>query len=866
MAATDLLDYSNEQGLNVDCTPERQQGMGSLSGSGRSSVRKSGKLRKLFTPKELHSVDENTDISPEPCLKRKRLSSISHTATVANGSYIDSSFDVVDVTPGINGLQSLTFRSHLNNYSSVPVGNLKVTPESMQHCDSFNKNDSESLPLSPVSIKMYENGKKMEKVGRKGLFCRKGSKSSGVSGITSLSAAKTSHATSSKCSGSVIGNSLDTTGRVHRRQTEIIHHTKQNGLGNFSELIHKIPCRTEAIISPQKSPQCNEDEEELPPTQPIASLLLRGVVAYAEVRSGGDNRSMGIKAHLRSLGANVRDKFTNDVTHVVFNEGLLSTYKKAIKRKVHLVSVSWIEECKNAQTIVSERLYPPFDMAKYESPNLLKKFRKAKSLQPDFENVEEKIKKRRQKKFVSDIKENEPEIELLEEHTCKKQIKVPEFLQNVSNENGLVRTLLSVADIGPEYEKIVNRPVSPTLSEEEDFSIPLAVRLLRKILTPQPSPELTSSREGAADRLKMASSVDDMSISPGASNIQETPKRQCGQDLQRRNKVLPCSFMDGKDTDTADTGAEVGINNFNVTTQRNNLSQSLSESPALSRSGKVSLAKPVRNILLCSKDSGAKNDKCNMSSAKLHTTTGGVADSMIKSGKNEVRKGEKRKRSTMENIIVENSDYKSGNQCENHPVNTENLRAGMFSSVSMNKEDQFPDDMCGGATVSKITLRKKRKLLPLQQLNSPDMLDVSADTEETCVPSVQCPYTPEGKTTGRKKRKTLLVAGETSAMELTSCVPSTSTLKVLKCSRQIHKKFDSSSNEKHEFVSQVSLSYSRSCVDEFIRIPELPAVEKPHKILERKLPSLVCTGLHRHFIAVKWRLWHLWSRSWEALL
>jgi hypothetical protein len=40
---------------------------------------------------------------------------------------------------------------------------------------------------------------------------------------------------------------------------------------------------------------------------------IAGVVAYVEVRSGGDNRSMGIKAHLRSLGAGVRDKFTNDV-------------------------------------------------------------------------------------------------------------------------------------------------------------------------------------------------------------------------------------------------------------------------------------------------------------------------------------------------------------------------------------------------------------------------------------------------------------------------------------------------------------------------------------------------------------------------
>jgi hypothetical protein len=43
-------------------------------------------------------------------------------------------------------------------------------------------------------------------------------------------------------------------------------------------------------------------------------LLYAGIVAYVEVRSGGDNRSMGIKSHLRSLGATVRDKFTDDVS------------------------------------------------------------------------------------------------------------------------------------------------------------------------------------------------------------------------------------------------------------------------------------------------------------------------------------------------------------------------------------------------------------------------------------------------------------------------------------------------------------------------------------------------------------------------
>lgn len=531
---------------------------------------------------------------------------------------------------------------------------------------------------------------------------------------------------------------------------------------------------------------------------------------------------------------------------MVFNDGLLSTYKKAIKRNVHLVSVSWIEACKNAQTIVSERLYPPFDMAKYESPYLLKRFRKVKSLQPNFEDTgEQKIKKRRQKKLVSVVKETEQENELPETWNFKKQIKVPEFLQNASNENGLVKTLLSVADIGPEYEKVVNRPVSPTLSEEEDFSIPLAVRLLRKILTPQSSPESTSSRAEAADRLQMTPVTNFASTAPGASDVQETPKRQCGQDLQGRNEDLSCNFTSYNDTDTE---AEVSIQSCNANNERNNLFQPLSESPTLVRSDKVSLAKPVKNILSCSKGSGTKSDRYSMSSAKLSTTTGIVEDSVDKSGKNEVRKGKKRKHSTMVNVIAGNSNNKSVNECENQPLNTENVTVRMFSSESVNKEDQFPNDTSSHFTVSKRKSVGRRRLLPLQQSNSPEMLDVSAVTEDASVLSVQCPYTPERKIARRKKRKTLLVGGETSAMELTACVPSTSTLKTQKHSRTIDKKLDSSSNKEHEAVSKVSSSSSRSSSDDFISTAKLPALDKenkPQKVVKKKLPSLVCTGLHR---------------------
>ena len=60
---------------------------------------------------------------------------------------------------------------------------------------------------------------------------------------------------------------------------------------------------------------------------------------------------------------------------MVFNEGLPSTYKKAKKFNCHLVSVLWIEACKEELTKVSEAGYPPIGQEIYENPQSLKKFK-----------------------------------------------------------------------------------------------------------------------------------------------------------------------------------------------------------------------------------------------------------------------------------------------------------------------------------------------------------------------------------------------------------------------------------------------------------------------------------------------------------
>ena len=65
--------------------------------------------------------------------------------------------------------------------------------------------------------------------------------------------------------------------------------------------------------------------------------------AYVEVRSHHANVSRAIEQQLNKLGAHVHAKFDNEVTHIVFKDGKRSTYDKAMKKKIHIVSVSWME-------------------------------------------------------------------------------------------------------------------------------------------------------------------------------------------------------------------------------------------------------------------------------------------------------------------------------------------------------------------------------------------------------------------------------------------------------------------------------------------------------------------------------------------
>ncbi|KAM9154576.1 microcephalin isoform 5-T6 [Pangshura tecta] len=126
--------------------------------------------------------------------------------------------------------------------------------------------------------------------------------------------------------------------------------------------------------------------------------ILEGVSAYVEVWSSNrtENYSKTFAQQLLDMGAKVSKTFNKQVTHVVFKEGHLATWRKAQKTGVKLVSVLWVEKCREAGTHVDESLFP----ATYTNEGLPLLIKKHKCMQPkDFVEKTPENDKRLQKKL-----------------------------------------------------------------------------------------------------------------------------------------------------------------------------------------------------------------------------------------------------------------------------------------------------------------------------------------------------------------------------------------------------------------------------------------------------------------------------------
>ncbi|KAF4105449.1 hypothetical protein G5714_013111 [Onychostoma macrolepis] len=88
--------------------------------------------------------------------------------------------------------------------------------------------------------------------------------------------------------------------------------------------------------------------------------FLKDVVAYVDVWSASrmEDYSDPFIQQLQDMGAEVSKTLNKQVTHVVFKHGRPSTWKKAQKMGVRIVSVHWVARCKEGNERVDENLFP----------------------------------------------------------------------------------------------------------------------------------------------------------------------------------------------------------------------------------------------------------------------------------------------------------------------------------------------------------------------------------------------------------------------------------------------------------------------------------------------------------------------------
>ncbi|KAM6272035.1 microcephalin [Spheniscus humboldti] len=91
--------------------------------------------------------------------------------------------------------------------------------------------------------------------------------------------------------------------------------------------------------------------------------VLKDISAFVEVWSSNrtENYSKTFEQQLLDMGAKVSKTLNKHVTHVVFKDGRLATWRKAQKMGVKIVSVLWVEKCRETGVHVDESLFPAVD-------------------------------------------------------------------------------------------------------------------------------------------------------------------------------------------------------------------------------------------------------------------------------------------------------------------------------------------------------------------------------------------------------------------------------------------------------------------------------------------------------------------------
>lgn len=118
-------------------------------------------------------------------------------------------------------------------------------------------------------------------------------------------------------------------------------------------------------MTPREENQLTKEEKRLPPT---IKEIMKDVIVFVDCWSedGKQSRSESIGRVIARFGVKVTDKLVQETTHIIFRDGLVSTFSKAKQWNIPLVTLLWFEDCKDHLTVADADLHLAFDTLKYE--------------------------------------------------------------------------------------------------------------------------------------------------------------------------------------------------------------------------------------------------------------------------------------------------------------------------------------------------------------------------------------------------------------------------------------------------------------------------------------------------------------------
>ena len=325
--------------------------------------------------------------------------------------------------------------------------------------------------------------------------------------------------------------------------------------------------------------EVKEDDATTPISEYRESArCLENSVLFVDFRTGNENRGDVLRKVALELGAQVVDKFGPSVSHVIFKDGSKANYKRAKRAGIPILSASWLEESKKRGKKMLESDFPSVSVELYDTPEVLKKRKKFKSMQPksldeEFQSVSKahlRKAKLSERKAMRQQEAGKLRVQVLDnypphEHYYKgSQYDIESVKINRLSESSLHGVLRACAAIDEDVSNTneVFGGVLESFSPENDYDIPLAEKLVKKYQSPsiQDTKHSISNSSVRKTKLSMCSNFDDVDSSylqyvtdvttPSGSNKTQTEvvMGQSGPHIIQRLSLTP-SFGDNPDSD-----------------------------------------------------------------------------------------------------------------------------------------------------------------------------------------------------------------------------------------------------------------------------------------------------------------------------